>query len=71
MRIRFDREACQGHNRCAMVAPELFDTDEEGYAVLLVDGEVPAGLEEQASLAADNCPEYAIEVEGGAGGTPG
>jgi ferredoxin len=45
------------------VAPALFDTDDEGYAVLLVDGEVPPGLEEQAELAADNCPEYAIEVE--------
>ena len=27
-----------------------------------VDGEVPAELEEKARLAADNCPEFAIEV---------
>ena len=37
VKIVFDREACQGHNRCHLLAPELFDTDDEGYAVLLVD----------------------------------
>ena len=50
MRIKYDREACQGHNRCYMLAPELFDTDDEGYAILLVDGAVPAGLEEKARV---------------------
>ena len=63
MKIRYDRPACQGHNRCYMLAPELFDTDDEGYAVLLVEGDVPSELEEQARLTADNCPEYAIEIE--------
>ena len=62
MKISLDRDACQGHNRCYSLAPELFDVDDEGYAVLLVDGEVPAGLEEKAQLCADNCPEFAIEV---------
>ena len=63
MRITLDRDACQGHNRCYLLAPEIFDVDDEGYAVLLVDGEVPAELEEKARLAADNCPEYAITLE--------
>ena len=63
MRIRFDRDACQGHNRCYLLAPELFDVDDEGYAVLLVEGDVPAELEDKARLAADNCPEYAITLE--------
>ena len=45
-----------------MLAPELFDTDDEGYAILLVDGAIPADLEEKAQLAADNCPEFAIEI---------
>ncbi len=62
MKIKYNRDACQGHNRCYMLAPELFDTDDEGYAILLVDGTVPPELEEKAQLAADNCPEYAIEV---------
>lgn len=64
MRIRFDRDACQGHNRCYLLAPELFDVDDEGYAVLLVEGDVPEELHDKARLAADNCPEYAITIEG-------
>ncbi len=63
MRIVFDREKCQGHGRCYSLAPQVFDTDDEGYAVLLVDGDVPAELEGAAQLAADNCPEYAIEIQ--------
>jgi len=62
VKIKYNREACQGHNRCYMLAPELFDTDDEGYAILLIDDTVPAELEEKAQLAADNCPEYAIEI---------
>ena len=64
MRILYDRDACQGHNRCYLLAPELFDVDDEGYAVLLVEGDVPGDLEDKARLAADNCPEYAISLEG-------
>ena len=63
MRIVLDSEKCQGHGRCYALAPELFDSDDEGYSVLKVEGEVPAGLERQAMLAVDNCPEYAIEIE--------
>ena len=62
MRIEFDRDACQGHNRCYLLAPELFDVDDEGYAILRVIGDVPADLEHKAQLAADNCPEYAITI---------
>ena len=64
MKISYDRSACQGHNRCYSLAPELFDVDDEGYAVLVGDGTVPEGLEEKARLAVDNCPEFAITVEG-------
>lgn len=68
MKITFDRSLCQGHNRCYSLAPELFDVDDEGYAILRTDavgddGIVPAELERKAQLCADNCPEYAIAVE--------
>ncbi len=63
MKISYDRDACQGHNRCYALAPEIFDVDDEGYAVLLLDGgDVPPELEDKAKLCADNCPEFAIEV---------
>ncbi len=62
MRITIDDEKCQGHNRCYMIAPELIDVDDMGTAHVIGDGEVPAELEDKARLAADNCPEYAIEI---------
>ena len=51
-----------GHNRCYALAPELFDVDDYGQAVVIVDDEIPAELEEKARLAASNCPEYAITI---------
>lgn len=63
MRIVLDSDKCQGHGRCYMLAPELFDADDEGYSVLKVDGDVPAELEGKARLAVDNCPEYALTIE--------
>lgn len=60
MKVTYDRELCQGHNRCYMLAPEIFDVDDEGYAVLKIEGELPAELEEKAQLCVDNCPEFAI-----------
>lgn len=62
MKISFDHDACEGHNRCYLLAPEIFDVDDEGYAILRLDGEIPAELEAKARLAADNCPEYAITL---------
>lgn len=64
MRLRLDSEACQGHGRCYTLAPDLFDSDDEGYAVLLVDGELSPDQVKAAQLAVDNCPEFAITLEG-------
>jgi ferredoxin len=63
MRVRYNNDACQGHGRCYSLAPSVFESDDEGFAVLKVEGEVPAELEEEAVLAAENCPEFAIEIE--------
>jgi ferredoxin len=62
MRVLLDQERCQGHNRCYALAPEIFDVDDYGVAVLLNDGVVPAGLEDKARLAIANCPEFAISI---------
>ena len=63
MRVTVDSEKCQGHNRCFALAPELFDVDDYGTAVVIGDGSVRADLEEKARLAVANCPEFAIEIE--------
>ena len=62
MRVVVNTELCQGHNRCYALAPELFDVDDYGTAMVIGDGNVPAELEDKARLAAANCPEYAITV---------
>jgi ferredoxin len=61
MKIRVNGDKCQGHNRCCAVAPNLFDVDEYGNAFALNDGVVPDGEKENAQLAIDNCPEFAVE----------
>jgi ferredoxin len=63
MKIRVDGDKCQGHNRCFIVARELFELDDYGYAHEFGDGTVPEGMEEKARLAVQNCPEQAIFIE--------
>ena len=62
MKIHVNPDKCQGHNRCYVLAPELFDVDDYGYSTELNDGVVPDELVEKAQLAIANCPEHAIEV---------
>lgn len=62
MRVSIDSEKCQGHNRCYALAPELFDVDDYGTALVVGDGTVPAGLADKARLAVANCPEFAIAM---------
>lgn len=63
MQVNLDNAKCQGHGRCYALAPDVFESDDEGYAVLKVKGELPSELEGAAVLAADNCPEFAIELQ--------
>jgi ferredoxin len=62
MKIHVIEEKCQGHNRCFVVAPLLFELDDYGYAHELQGGEVPPEQEENARLAVANCPEQAIII---------
>ena len=62
MQIHVDAEKCQGHNRCYALAPELFDVDDYGNAVVIGDGTVSPDLVERAKLAVANCPEFAISL---------
>ena len=61
MRIELDRDCCVGHNRCVVLAPDLFDADEDGYAILKRD---PQTDEEKAlaQRAVRACPERAITI---------
>jgi ferredoxin len=63
VKVRIDHERCQGHGRCYDLAPGLFGDDDEGYGTVLGDGTVPPGQQDDARLAALNCPERAIDIE--------
>ena len=63
MRVKIDDERCQGHGLCRISAPDLFFAREEDGNAYVKDEQVPAGREDDAQLAADSCPELAIEVE--------
>lgn len=56
--IAIDREKCMGSGNCAYWAPQVFDLDDDGLAVV---GD-PSGYEERVRLAAQNCPTAAITV---------
>lgn len=54
-------ETCIGCGACIGVAPEIFDLNDEGLAVSIVDGDL-GDLEASAKDAADCCPVEAIEI---------
>jgi ferredoxin len=64
MRVHVNPEHCQGHGRCAVIAAEVFEIDDLGYAsVLTAFQAVPAHLREQVLLAVKSCPEGAITMD--------
>ena len=56
--------ACVGHGRCYSLAPQMLESDDEGF-VMIRGGdpiEVPEGLEQLADEVAGTCPESAIII---------
>jgi ferredoxin len=61
VKVKIDAERCTGHGRCYALAPEVFEPDDEGHSVLLLD-DVPPELEAKARIGVENCPEQAISI---------
>ena len=59
MKVTVDEERCAGHGMCLTLCPEVFEMTDDGWAVADPE-EVPAGLEDAARDAIQNCPEQAI-----------
>jgi ferredoxin len=62
VKVGVDADRCVGHGLCYSQSPEVFEDDEEGYSHVRFEGDLPAGLEAGARVAAANCPERAIDV---------
>jgi ferredoxin len=62
--VQADRDVCIQAGNCVMVADSLFDQDDDGIVVVLVD-EVPADEENKAREAVKLCPSQALRIAEG------
>jgi ferredoxin len=60
MRVEVDRDRCEGNAVCVGIAPDLFELDDEDYAVVTADP-VPADLEDAAEQSIAECPRAALK----------
>ena len=60
MKVKVDRELCNGVSNCVAIAPTVFKLDDQNKAVVLDTGSVD---KETLMEAAKSCPENAIIVE--------
>lgn len=59
--VVIDENLCTGHGRCYSLAPSVFEPDDRGQGLVIVE-ELDAGLESEAQMAVANCPERAIRI---------
>ncbi|MFF6776746.1 ferredoxin [Streptomyces sp. NPDC012637] len=62
MRISVDRDVCIGAGQCALVSPDVFTQDDDGFGTVVPGRETGAGgpLVREAARA---CPVGAVTVE--------
>jgi ferredoxin len=61
VKLIVDRDKCAGHARCAMIDPELFDLDINGY-ISFGEKTVPPEKEAAARQGENACPERVIRL---------
>ncbi len=59
MRVVVDRDRCEGNAVCVKIAPEVFQLDEDEYAMVTADP-VPVEHETPAEQAIAECPRAAL-----------
>ncbi|NUW42028.1 ferredoxin [Nonomuraea rhodomycinica] len=63
MNITVDAGKCCGAGQCVLLAPDVFDQNEDDGIVVLLDATPPEALRAAVREAADVCPAAAITVE--------
>ena len=59
MRVVVDRDRCEGNAICVGIAPDLFQLDDDEYAIVTSDP-IPPDKEELALQAIADCPRAAL-----------
>jgi ferredoxin len=59
VRVIVDRDRCEGNAVCLGIAPDIFDLDDEDYAVVKTDP-IPSDREQLAEQAIAECPRAAL-----------
>jgi ferredoxin len=62
MKITVDVPRCVGHARCAAVAPEVYEVNDDGFNVT-AEKDVDASLRAAAIRGMRACPERVIKVD--------
>jgi ferredoxin len=61
MKVRTETQKCVGHARCAAVAPEIFELNDDGFN-MTAERDVDESLRAQAIRGMRACPERIISV---------
>ena len=61
MRVTADREVCVGYGQCELLAPEVFEVDDDGAVRVLQD--LPDDVD-AVREAVQQCPSGAIALDG-------
>ena len=60
MKLVVDKDICIGCGACAAICPDVFEIDDEGFAISVVDN-VNEDVKEDAIDAKEGCPVNAIK----------
>jgi ferredoxin len=61
VKVHVKQIECAGHGQCALLAPEVYELDDDGFCAT-GDVDVTPELEDPAALGAASCPAQAIEL---------
>ncbi len=64
MKIHIEYGMCDGHGECVIAAPEVFDLNDDGDEVVLLDNDPAENLRGKVNAAIKLCPVAAIRREG-------
>jgi ferredoxin len=60
--VVIDPDRCQGHGNCLVECPDVFESDDNGYATVRSSSSDDPAVIAKVRRAASQCPESAISV---------